>query len=350
LRAYLGGKAPDAVVVEIRGKQERLVPPEGPNVPLLSLEIAGIPRVDLELLDDVRRQGAERRPYRRETGDIDSGIRQQSGSRPRHAVGIDRDSGPPEPRRRGLETADEGPPGFEAGAFLCEGSCPDRADATDINAARRQALIGIVRPQNEAILRARGEHAVGLARAARYQVVDQYPDIRIGAVEQKAPCPAPGRKGCVDAGDDALRRRLFVAGGAVDLSGEKQPLDAPRLERRRKLARIDEVVLDRIAWPNHDGALEPRDGSKQRFLDLPRQRGRNPVRIDGRIVEPFRLEKNLVPLPIGEADDLVLDRGAIARAHAFDLPRAHRRPVKILPNDGVGLRRRRRDVAGDLRR
>src|SRR5438045_539275 len=57
-----------------------------------------------------------------------------------------------------------------------------------------------------------------------------------------------------------------------------------------------------------------------------------------------------MPLALRETHDLVLDRWAIARADAGDLPRIHRRAAKIGANDGMRRRGRHRDVADDLRR
>ena len=53
---------------------------------------------------------------------------------------------------------------------------------------------------------------------------------------------------------------------------------------------------------------------------------------------------------IAEADDLVLDRGAIARAAALDLAGIHRRAMHIGPDHVMGRRRRPGDPALDLRR
>ncbi len=85
------------------------------------------------------------------------------------------------------------------------------------------------------------------------------------------------------------------------------------------------------------------------MLDLLRERGRNAVRIDGVIVEPFRLEEDLVAVPLPETDDLVLDRRAIARAPAIDLAGIHRRTMDIRPDDGVGGLGGPGDAALDLR-
>ena len=42
-------------------------------------------------------------------------------------------------------------------------------------------------------------------------------------------------------------------------------------------------------------------------------------------VEAFGFEEELVLFLVGEADDLVFDRGAVARADGVNLPRVHRR-------------------------
>ena len=52
-------------------------------------------------------------------------------------------------------------------------------------------------------------------------------------------------------------------------------------------------------------------------LHVLRQRGGDAVGIDRRVVEPFRLQEDLVPVAVAEPDDLVLDRGAVARARGY---------------------------------
>ena len=82
--------------------------------------------------------------------------------------------------------------------------------------------------------------------------------------------------------------------------------------------------------------------AQHRLLHVARQRGRDAVRIDRVVVEPFRLEEDLVPLALGEAHHLVLDRRAIARADAGDLARIHRRAVEIGADHRMRRRGRRR--------
>src|SRR5262245_48486876 len=68
------------------------------------------------------------------------------------------------------------------------------------------------------------------------------------------------------------------------------------------------------------------------------------------IAEPLGLEKNLMRAAITETVDLVLDRGTIARADTFDLPRIHRRAVEVGRDHPVGFGRRMGDMTANLRR
>src|SRR6516165_1352579 len=117
-----------------------------------------------------------------------------------------------------------------------------------------------------------------------------------------------------------------------------------------KLPRIDVVVFDGVAGPDHPGPLQPRDGREDCELNLLRQRGRDPVRIDGGVVQALGLEKNLMPVTIAELDDLVLDRWAIARSGAPDLARIHWRAMDIGADHIVRGRRGASNAALDLRR
>jgi hypothetical protein len=96
------------------------------------------------------------------------------------------------------------------------------------------------------VLRAGREHAVGLAaHAFRHQIVDQHADVALVAPENDRRFASDGA-GRVDAGHQALSGRLFVAGRAVDLSGEKESGDPLGFQGRPQLERIDEIVLDGI--------------------------------------------------------------------------------------------------------
>ena len=64
-------------------------------------------------------------------------------------------------------------------------------DKTHFAAERGQTLIGIVAAQMQAMLRATGEHAIRLGGGLGDQVVDQHPDVRLIAAQNKIrPPPA----------------------------------------------------------------------------------------------------------------------------------------------------------------
>src|SRR5205823_4219021 len=120
----------------------------------------------------------------------------------------------------------------------------------------------VVLAQQQAVLRAAGEHAVGLARAARHQVIDEHSDVGLAALRYPGLALPHGERG-IDAGDEALRGGFLVAGGAVDLAGEVQSGKRASLERALELARIEEVVLDGIAGAGEVRILEAADGAHE---------------------------------------------------------------------------------------
>ncbi len=69
------------------------------------------------------------------------------------------------------------PRGIERGGLPLERPGARAADTAEFDAHARQALIGIVRPQHQSVLRARRKHAIRLVRAAGYEVVDHDADI-----------------------------------------------------------------------------------------------------------------------------------------------------------------------------
>jgi hypothetical protein len=147
------------------------------------------------------------------------------------------------------------------------------------------------------------------------------------------PSPALCRR--VQTGHQSLGGGFFIAGGAVDLAGQEKPGNTLCFKGMAQLTRIDVVIFDGVARPHHAGPLEAGNCRQKCDLHLLRQRGRDPVRIDRRIVQPLGLQEDLMAVALAEADDLVLDRGAIARAAALDLPGIHRRTMHIGPDNGV---------------
>src|SRR5437763_15394047 len=67
------------------------------------------------------------------------------------------------------------------------------------------------------------------------------------------------------------------------------------------------------------------------------------------MLESLGLDKDLMALLVGEANDFVLDRRAVARAGGLDLAGVHRRAVKIRADHLVRLRAGVGQVAEHLR-
>ena len=212
-----------------------------------------------------------------------------------------------------------------------------------------QALIGIVGPQGQPILGARREHPVRLGDAAGHKIVDHHPEIAVGAVEHDRVGSACAH-GCVQARNNSLRRSFFIASGAVDLAGQEQTWQTLGLQGRIEFARIDMVIFDGIAWPDHANPLPGREWSRGWKAAPPRE-ARWRCRWDRRWSRRG--------LPAREKSDARRDRQserscprsrAITRPAALDLPGIHRRAMHIRPDYLMGGRRRAGDTALDLRR
>ena len=96
--------------------------------------------------------------------------------------------------------------------------------------------------------------------------------------------------------------------------------------------RRGEVVFDRVAVAHDLGPLQARDQANHLVLHVARQAGRDAVDVNLVGRASLGLEKQLMPILVGEADDLVFDRRAIARAARTDLAAVHRCPVQIRAN------------------
>ena len=100
---------------------------------------------------------------------------------------------------------------------------------------------------------------------------------------------------------------------------------------------------------DHLHRLQAGDGLQEEVLGLRRHRGGDAVRIDSGIIQALRLQEDLVARPVGEADHLILDGGAVAGAPALDAAAIDGGLRQAFGDDPVGLRRGGGDAAGDLR-
>ena len=182
-----------------------------------------------------------------------------------------------------------------------------------------EAHVGIVHAEQDAVFSARGEHAVGLVDAFRYEVVDEYADICFVACQGEGFAAVAVDVG-VDACDDALSGCFLVACGAVHLSSQEEVFDFLRFQRMLQLRGVEVVVLDGVA-----GAVDYQvaEGGNllQRFqLDVHRQGRGESVQVEFLRGLAFGLQEELVLRLVGEGDDFRLDAGAVARPDALDLP------------------------------
>ena len=160
------------------------------------------------------------------------------------------------------------------------------------------------------------------------QIIDQNAEIGLGPINRHHPGPGD-RSGSVDARQQPLGRRFFIAGRAVDLSGQKQAGDVAHLQACCQAPWVDIIILDGITRPQDPCVLEPRHRRHKGDLDVLGKRGGDPVGIDRRIVQTFRLQEYLMGRFVGESNDLVLDGGTIPRSTPADRPGINRGAIKI---------------------
>ncbi len=96
---------------------------------------------------------------------------------------------------------------------------------------------------------------------------------------------------------------------------------------------MNEIVFDRVPWPQQHRVFESRQRVHEIRLQFARQRHRKTVHINLPRVDAFGLEENLVPLLVREAHDLVLERRAVARTDAANLPVEEGRAIDVRPNE-----------------
>ena len=178
-------------------------------------------------------------------------------------------------------------------AFFAKSHPASLIDKAELAAALGQAQVGIVFTQQQTMLGARSEHAVGLGSAQSNQIIDQNTEIRLIAPR------TPGRltlnsQGRIQTGEQPLGGRLFIAGGAVDLAGEVQTFDRARLQRGMQVARIEEIVFDGITGAGDVRTLESGHAAQQIDLRIERQTGGQAAGIQLAGAQALGLDKHLM--------------------------------------------------------
>ena len=237
--------------------------------------------------------------------------------------------------------------GIGSVALTVEASEPAVRGEADFVSELGEAPVGAVVAEEQAVFGAGGVEAVGLGEFTGDEVVDHHADVGLGAAEFDrvlAERPAGG----VDAGHEALRGGLLVAGGAVDLAGEEEAAGGADFEGAAELAGLDEVVFDGVAGAEHFGGLEARDGADHGLLHVGGQAGVGALDVDLVGAESLGFQEERVRVLVREADDLVFDRGAVAGARGLDGAVVHGRAVQVVADELVGFWRGVDLVAGHL--
>ena len=136
---------------EAVGNGNALVLAEGCDVELLPLDVDGIARIDGELLGDVRIEPADLGPDRCEPRDIDIGISQQLEGAPLASVAIDGEAVLGGFVRRERQAPQQSRALVQSLRLRGEGRAARGADAADVDAERRQALVGIVGTERQPV-------------------------------------------------------------------------------------------------------------------------------------------------------------------------------------------------------
>ena len=168
----------------------------------------------------------------------------------------------------------------------------------------------------------RGEESVGLFGAERHEVVDHHPDVGLVSPErERVPAPAPSP---TSAAFTPATSPCPAASSYPDVPlicpARKSPGSARTASVSSSCSGKDDVVLDRVRRPEDLRLLQPREAPDDLFLDVRRKGHRQAVQVGPVRVETLGLDEDLVPLPFGEANDLVLDGRAVAGPPASDDP------------------------------
>ena len=119
------------------------------------------------------------------------------------------------------------------------------ADKAKLMPDGRKALVGVVLPQQQPVLRAGGHHAVRLLGALGHQIVNQNTDITFGTIQNQR-ISMQNRHSCINTGDQSLGCSLFISTASVELSATEQTIDILKLQRRIQLFCIDTIIFDGI--------------------------------------------------------------------------------------------------------
>ncbi len=132
---------------------------------------------------------------------------------------------------RGAHPSADQPVNLEIGQslFLLEQAPALVVHQSELATRRCQTQVGVVFSQDEAVFGPTGKHAIGLAGAARDEIVNQHAEIGLAPLRHPRLASAK-REGRVDPSHQPLGGRLLVTRRPVYLAREEQSSDAAGLE------------------------------------------------------------------------------------------------------------------------
>ena len=143
---------------------------------------------------------------------------------------------------------------------------------------------------------------------------------------------------------------FFITGCTVNLARKEQTLDEFAFQSRFQVARIEEIILNRVARTDNFGIFHSLHGADNLHLHIERQAGGDTIRINFVRRESFRFEEDLMLITIGKAHHFVFDRRAVARTDTFDHACIHRTTIEVIADHVMGFLIGMRDVTRHLTR
>src|SRR6266581_759253 len=210
-----------------------------------------------------------------------------------------------------------------------------------------QAQVSALRPQQQAIFRARRVQPVWLTHRTCHQVIYQNTDIGFMSPQHKGSLSTHIQRR-VNTRHNPLRRRLLVAGCAIDLTRQEKACYRFRLHGRKQLLWRYIIIFHGITHAHHLNVLQRGNTTQHGQLHILRQAGIHPLNIDSTRTPAFRLQENLVRNFIGETHDLIFNGRTIARPNTLDNSRVKRRAMEVVANNLVRLFRRTHKITGQL--
>ena len=238
---------------------------------------------------------------------------------------------------------------FDTLQFLVEASPALIVHQTQFTTNFGQTQVGVIFTQHQTVFSARCEHTVRFFGTQRTQVVHQH--AKISLIATRCPTFFFSRQTCgVQTSQHALCGGFFITGCTVNLARKEQTLDEFTFQSRFQVARIEEIILNRVARADDSGIFHPLHRADNLHLHIERQAGGDAIRVNFVRGQSFRFEEDLMLVTIGKAHHFVFDRRAVAWADTFDHASVHWATIEVIADHVMGFLIGMRDVTRHLAR